>query len=94
MRLCWGTDGASVSKKFDDGPFSDRIAKYAAYQRVQTNLGGIYLKLPQISPNTSSLLVCVLLVDVDDPRGPTLAPAAFPVDPPHISLPEPSRDGC
>jgi len=77
------------------GLFSDRIANACSMnKRVQITLSSIYFKLPQMSPNTSSLLVCVLLADVDDPKRPTLAPAGFPADPPQISLPEPSRDGC
>ena len=51
-------------------------------------VNGVYLKPPQMSPNTSSLFVCVLLSGVDDP------PTLVPVDPPHISLPKAIIDGC
>ena len=61
---------------------------------VGIELDGFYLKLPQMSPNTSSLLDCVLLVGVDDPKGSTFVPVELPVDPPQISLPDPSKDGC
>lgn len=61
---------------------------------MQTQFNGIYLKLPQMSPNTSSLFDCVFLADTDDPRAPAFAPARPPVDSPHISFPEPSKDGC
>lgn len=54
----------------------------------------IYLKLPQMSPNTSSLFACMFIADADDPKAPAFAPARLPVDSPHMSLPELSKDGC
>lgn len=62
--------------------------------KTQTRFNGIYLKLPQMSPNTSSLFVCVFLAEIDDPKAPAFAPARLPVDSPHMLLPESGKDGC